>query len=103
MTGNIQIMDKLWDHVLEKMQSQIPNLSFDTWIKPLTMQIEEGNMLVLTAPNEFSKEWINERYKKEINQLVNKLTGNQYIIKVATREEQKVIHNKIKINDFRYF
>lgn len=96
-TDTIQITDHLWESVLEGMREKITHSAYETWIVPLKARIEEKQRIILIAPNEFTKEWINEKYKIEILEVLNKLTGNEYIMKIVLRDENngagKVVMN----------
>jgi len=64
------VSQTLWDRCLDRLQSELSQQQFNTWIRPLHA-VEEGNRLRLLAPNRFVKDWINDRFMARINELVD--------------------------------
>lgn len=60
--------------VLESAQANISKPSFDTWFKDILIKVQ-NNILTIYAPNEFAMDWLEERYKDNIVEWVNK-TGS---------------------------
>ena len=58
----------LWNRCLEKLETEIPQQQFNTWIRPLHA-IEEGNSIKLLAPNHFVLDWVKDKYINNINDL----------------------------------
>jgi chromosomal replication initiator protein len=56
----------LWDSCLQYFENSLPPQQFNSWIKPLTMEIK-GNHLTLTAPNSFTLKLVQERFLPEIS------------------------------------
>jgi chromosomal replication initiator protein len=65
----------LWSELLEAFKSQIPEQSFFTWIQPLAPQRLENNTLVLAAPSQFHREWIEGHYVRNIERTLRELRG----------------------------
>lgn len=59
-----------WDYCLENLKSDLPSKQFNTWIRPLQVQEENSNILIF-APNEFVKEWVDTHYQEKINTLLS--------------------------------
>lgn len=51
----------LWQHCLDRLQNEIPNQQFNTWIRPLHC-IPDGDRLRLMAPNAFVLDWVKKHY-----------------------------------------
>lgn len=66
----------LWDNCLAYLQKELPAQKFNTWIRPLQIELLDGQ-LNLYAPNRFVLDWINEQYLGMINQQLHNLTGGQ--------------------------
>jgi chromosomal replication initiator protein len=54
-----------WDSCLRSFEKSLPPQQFNSWIKPLLLQSENGS-LVLTAPNSFTLKLVQERFLPEI-------------------------------------
>ena len=65
----------LWNRCLEKLETEIPQQQFNTWIRPLHA-IEESNSIKLLAPNRFVLDWVEDKYINDINELLIKLSDN---------------------------
>ena len=63
------VSQTLWDRCLDRLQSELSQQQFNTWIRPLHA-VEEGDRLRLLAPNRFVKDWINDRFMDRISELV---------------------------------
>jgi chromosomal replication initiator protein len=72
----------LWSELLEAFKSQIPEQSFCTWIQPLAPQRLEDNTLVLAAPSQFHREWIEGHYIRNIECALKELRGEDIHLKV---------------------
>lgn len=66
----------VWDEVLEIMAADLPERSFDAWLKNSRPVQLDGNTLYIEFPNEFTKDWVEARYinplQKTLRQVVNR-------------------------------
>ncbi len=62
----------LWESCLLHFEETLPAQQFNSWIKPLTCEIQ-GEIITLTAPNTFILKVIQERFLTEITKLSKKL------------------------------
>jgi chromosomal replication initiator protein len=62
----------LWRECLGKLQSNISEQDFNTWIRPLQAE-EEGDALVLLAPNRFIVDWVKDKFLDNIRGLITEL------------------------------
>ena len=60
----------LWQQCLARLESELPEQQFNTWIRPLHA-IENDNGLKLLAPNRFVLDWVNDHYIDNIQNTVN--------------------------------
>lgn len=58
--------NSLWDACLNSFEKSLPPQQFNSWIKPLKLSSQAGN-LVLTAPNTFTLKILQDRFFPEIN------------------------------------
>ncbi len=64
----------LWDSCLEYLQKELPAQKFNTWVRPLQVELR-GEELYLYAPNRFVLDWINEHYLEMISTQLRNLLG----------------------------
>lgn len=75
--GHLENIDSLWDQTLIKIQKKISKPSFETWLKATKAYALQGDTLTITAPNEFARDWLEERYSKLIAGILLELTGEE--------------------------
>jgi len=59
----------MWDHCLNRLESELPEQQFNTWIRPLHA-IEDSESLRLLAPNRFVQDWVEENFLARIREIV---------------------------------
>ncbi|HEY0827018.1 MAG TPA: chromosomal replication initiator protein DnaA [Bacilli bacterium] len=77
----------LWQQVLAVIRLKLSKPSFDTWMKSTKALIFNESQLVICAPNNFAREWLETRYIKQISSAVFDLFGNQVDIKIVIQED----------------
>ena len=78
----------LWDRTLENIQTKVSKPSFDTWLKSTKAHSLQGNSLVITAPNEFARDWLEERYSPLIAGVLYEITGEEFGVKFIIPQNQ---------------
>ncbi|MFD2209444.1 chromosomal replication initiator protein DnaA [Virgibacillus halophilus] len=81
-------IDELWAIALEKIQEKVSKPSFDTWLKNTQAATLEGKTLVISAPNEFARDWLEEQYTQLIADIVEEITGSKLTIKFIIPDSQ---------------
>lgn len=61
-------MTDFWNTCLDHFQKKVSAQQFSTWIKPLSIQLDEGRLIVL-APNHFVANWVKDNYLPDIAEL----------------------------------
>jgi len=59
----------MWDKCLNRLESELPEQQFNTWIRPLHV-IEDSEQLRLLAPNRFVLDWVEEHFLGRIKEIV---------------------------------
>ena len=78
-------MEKFWSTCLHRFEKELSAQQFNTWIKPLTAEIEDNN-LQLIAPNRFVMQWVKDRFFKKIELLALELKLFDIQIKLVLAE-----------------
>ncbi|MFA5173214.1 MAG: chromosomal replication initiator protein DnaA [Candidatus Paceibacterota bacterium] len=67
-------LEKIWETVLAEMEINISHANFHTWLKnsKLINKDESGNFVV-ALPTNFSKEWVENKYQKNILHILRDL------------------------------
>ena len=87
-------VEKNWDKILQavKEEHELTDVSFNTWLKPLTVDSVEGNILYILVPSEQTAlNYINRKFEKPIKVAVAEITGKEYEIRFILEEEAKKI------------
>jgi chromosomal replication initiator protein len=63
-----------WQACLESFQQELTQQQFNTWIRPLRLEIA-GDELRLIAPNRFVLQWVKERFAGRIEELAAVVVG----------------------------
>ena len=65
----------LWTQCLEELKREVPEVQFNTWVRPLTV-IEDGTEFVLCAPNRFIRDFVEEKYSSTIARCLAAVNSN---------------------------
>ncbi|ACB83600.1 chromosomal replication initiator protein DnaA [Natranaerobius thermophilus] len=74
-------MEELWSKTLEELKQQLSKPSFETWFQSTEPVEMSSTDLYISVPNEFTKDWLNSRYKNSIENSLKKISGKQLKIK----------------------
>ncbi|WP_339230806.1 chromosomal replication initiator protein DnaA [Oceanobacillus sp. FSL K6-2867] len=70
-------IEELWVATLEKIEEKISKPSFDTWLKNTKAEAIEKNTLIISAPNEFARDWLETQYTELISDILGEVTGTK--------------------------
>lgn len=78
--------DSAWQQCLDLLRGEVPSHQFNTWIRPLSHR-QDGEALVLLAPNRFVGNWVRDKYLHRIQELMNQFgaTGAEVLVEVNAR------------------
>ncbi len=62
-----------WQKCIAHLQDELPAQQFNTWIRPLQVELA-GDLISLSAPNRFVRDWVNDRFFARILELVTELS-----------------------------
>lgn len=74
-------LQELWMQTLEIIKKKLSKPSFETWLKETRAQSINGQMMIVSVPNDFSRDWLEEHYAKLISDILYELTGSRYTIR----------------------
>ncbi len=87
--------EELWQAVLAEVQLGISRANYITWFKNTEIISNESGVILVSVPNNFSKEWLENKYNKTIFKTLRDLNG-------GVKEIQYVIsHKELKMSDAR--
>ena len=65
--------EELWQAVLAQIQLGISQANFATWFKNTKITSQEENRVVVSVPNSFAKEWLENKYGRTILKILHSL------------------------------
>ncbi|SDN62336.1 chromosomal replication initiator protein [Fictibacillus solisalsi] len=99
-------INDLWNKALAAMEKKVSKPSFETWLKSTAAHALQNDTLIITAPNEFARDWLESRYSTLISETLQDVTGAaldvKFIIPQNQMEEEvdfeKVLKKTQKVN-----
>lgn len=82
----------LWQQCLSLLQDQLSVMDFETWVRPLQMDINDENHVTLYAANIFVKQKIDESFLQNITHLMQSLSNHEELtvnVKVGVKPNKK--------------
>ena len=79
----------VWDEVLEIMSADLPERSFDAWLKNSRPVLLDGNTLHIEFPNEFTKDWVEARYTNPLQKTLRQVANRDWDIKFTIPKGMK--------------
>jgi chromosomal replication initiator protein len=70
--------EQIWQACKEKLKNILGETSFDTWIAPLHLKKISHASLVLEAPDNFFKNWVESRHLPQIKQVLNEVAQRDF-------------------------
>jgi chromosomal replication initiator protein len=97
--------NELWQSVLAQMQFHISRANFATWFQNTEIVSKENEVVTISVPNAFSKEWLSNKYNKLIlktlHDIDDKIKDLSFVIKPQNQQtsSQKVSPEKTAIEE----
>ncbi len=102
--------EELWQAVLAQIQLSLSQANFATWFKNTEIvNLKEGEVIIST-PNAFAKEWLEQKYNKIIFKILHALSGEikevKYIVgkqELKSPKRERVVIPNIDQLEFQEF
>jgi len=76
-------LQQVWDNSLELIKSELTEVSFNTWLGSIEPINIGEDFIVLSTPNDFNKQILEDRYLILIKNAVKQVTQKNYQIKLV--------------------
>ena len=90
-------MDNFWPACLSRFEQELSTQQFNTWIKPLMLEIENNTIRVL-APNKFVQQWVKERFFSKIESIATEILPANIKIELAILKKTPVNNQTFRNN-----
>ncbi len=104
--------EELWQSVLAQIQLNISPANFSTWFKNTKIISQKEDKVIISVPNAFVKEWLENKYQKIILQVIKQI--NKKIKKIEfvigkpklkflkeEKEEKEVFTSQLNFQQFK--
>ncbi len=90
--------NELWQSVLVQMQLAISKANFATWFQNTEIISKEDEKIIISVPNAFSKEWLNNKYYKLILKTIHDQDSSikELVFTINPRSSKKNIDRETK-------
>ncbi len=75
-----QHLSQIWNLMLTEIEKNLSRPSFETWLKSTRPISLTDNTILIEVPNDFTKDWLESRYKELILRTIKNITGEEYNI-----------------------
>src|SRR3989304_2987665 len=81
-------MQGFWNSCLSRFEKELPAQQFNTWIRPLQLDVSTGpsGELRLLAPNRFVLQWVKERFVTRIESMGAEFFASPIRVSLALKE-----------------
>ncbi len=90
-------MEAIWSEAKASIKSQIPGHSFMMWIEPLEVVNREGEGIVLSCPNAFSKKRVLDNFAALIESEVGRAAGRSCRLSIEVSRSK--VFSRVKTDD----
>jgi chromosomal replication initiator protein len=81
--------EEIWQAVLGEIELTISPASFTTWFRNTTILGFEEDKIVLSVPNGFAKEWLENKYNQYIIKAIKRFKENTKFVRCVVSSSQK--------------
>ncbi|TWI59593.1 chromosomal replication initiator protein DnaA [Halalkalibacter nanhaiisediminis] len=67
----------LWSQALAEIEKKVSKPSFETWLKATKANDIQNDVIIITAPNEFARDWLEDHYAELTSDTIEQLTGTR--------------------------
>ena len=75
--GSPDISNELWQSALTALERRFSKPVYEMWIKPLRLVSLNGKELMLAVQNNFARDWVENRLKPQIVEVLRELCGTE--------------------------
>lgn len=81
---------QVWQAALGELQVKVPGPSFQTWLKNTSIAAFEGNnRVVIAVPSNFAREWLENKFSKQIAETLNNVLGYKVEVRFEVRSQAR--------------
>ncbi len=81
-------LEAIWKKTLSAIEGNVGNSTFDLWFKPIKLIKLTDDKAVLSIPNRFFKEWLEDNYPLLINETLENFTSKKVSVNYKVEQRQ---------------
>ncbi|MDD9148496.1 MULTISPECIES: chromosomal replication initiator protein DnaA [unclassified Sporolactobacillus] len=81
-------LKEIWNQALAIIKKKLSKPSFETWLKETQAQSINGQTVIISVPNEFSRDWLEEHYSRLISDILYNITGVHYNVQFVIPQKR---------------
>ncbi len=87
----LDIGQSLWQSCVDQLAQELPEQQFNTWIKPLSAQVQDDfSKVTIYVANRFKLDWVRAQYSGRIAQMLEKMYGQAVQVELAITPRETV-------------
>src|SRR4051794_20408884 len=80
---------EVWSRILNAAQAALPEQAFRTWLAPTQAVAISQDLLVVSTPNPFAVNWVEDKYAELLTTLGESLFGRRFTLSVQFQATEK--------------
>jgi chromosomal replication initiator protein len=81
------MVNGVWQKAADSMRKSLGQVGYETWITPLNFIDLHGRTAIIEAPNQFFRDWVQDRYLELMQQVLSTEIGGAVEISLTVRED----------------
>src|ERR671916_3378828 len=73
---------EIWSRILESAKTALPEQAFRTWLAPTQAVAISNDLLVVSTPNPFAVDWVEDKYAELLTAIGERLFGRRFTLSV---------------------
>jgi chromosomal replication initiator protein len=91
----LDIGQSLWQSCVDQLAQELPEQQFNTWIKPLSAQVQDDfSRVTVFVANRFKLDWVRAQYSARISSMLEKLYGQPIPIELVITPREPVVRTQ---------
>lgn len=86
-----EVMQNIWAQAVSNLEKVIPPQNYLNWIQPIQYSDSHDDVVVLSVPNQFFKEWLEDNYLELIRSALSVTAAKNLLLEFVLREEEQLI------------
>lgn len=84
----------IWEEVLKYLRKELEEQTVKIWLEPLAIAELRGDMITLSAPNKFYKQWVDSKYLSVIKKVFKENLTIDADVSIAVSMEKRAVQSE---------